>query len=304
MNNAWAASEQSRARKENYEYGEMAANSADKRTRALYNDFYSPEAMIEQYKAAGLSPSMMYGGTPGQGGMMGAQGTGANGPGAITYPYSITDAAQAAALFAQADKAKAETKNIEEDTILKELEERMSRMNVENELINWNIVNSTWVDPNTGKATSLFEMAKNNYSYESFLNDIREHEGEIDPTIYKETQTEQGQKTLRNIYESASRFSRDISILSKETVDAHFQMGIIQALENIDYTKLNAKAVKTELEKNIATNGLTEEQKSSWTHILDLIGKKGSTQRDIAVVLMMILSNFASHTGIKLSYGK
>ena len=114
LNNYWSERLQSQARLENYKYGEMAAENADRRTRALYNDYYSPAALLKQYQEAGLSPSLMFGGTPGQGGMSGAQGTGANGPGALYTPISMVEGAQAAALMAQAEKTKAETKVVEE----------------------------------------------------------------------------------------------------------------------------------------------------------------------------------------------
>lgn len=110
LNNYWAEKLQERARLENYKYGEMAAENADKRTRALYEDFYSPQALMNQYRKAGLSPSLMFGGTPGQGGMSGAQGSGASGLGSIFSPVSLVDQAQAAALFAQAEKTREETK--------------------------------------------------------------------------------------------------------------------------------------------------------------------------------------------------
>lgn len=110
LNNEMAAARAREDRAENYKYGEMAAENADRRTRALYNDFYSPEALLRQYNEAGLSPSMMFGGTPGQGGMSGAQGTGAHGIQTPYMPMSLVDAAQAAALFAQAEKTKEETK--------------------------------------------------------------------------------------------------------------------------------------------------------------------------------------------------
>ena len=110
INNAWASRQAEQDRQRNYYFGEMAADNADKRTRALYQDFYSPEALMRQYKAAGLSPSMMFGGTPGQGGMAGAQGSGASGPQTPFMPVSMVEAAQAAALFAQAEKTKEETK--------------------------------------------------------------------------------------------------------------------------------------------------------------------------------------------------
>lgn len=51
-------------RRLNYKYNEMAAENADKRTRALYNDIYSPKALLGQYAEAGLSPSLMFGEHP------------------------------------------------------------------------------------------------------------------------------------------------------------------------------------------------------------------------------------------------
>lgn len=77
FNNEEAYWREQEARKENYEYSERAAWNADTRTRRLYNDLYSPQAQMEQIKAAGLSPSLFYGDAGGVSGQAGAQGTGA-----------------------------------------------------------------------------------------------------------------------------------------------------------------------------------------------------------------------------------
>lgn len=98
-NNAVSSGMTAQARWENYHYNEMAADNADKRTRALYEDFYSPSALMRQYREAGLSPSMMFGGTPGQGGQSGAQGSGPAGP---QPTYSPMDLAYAANQMADA----------------------------------------------------------------------------------------------------------------------------------------------------------------------------------------------------------
>lgn len=111
LNNEYATQRSRQDRAENYFYGEKAANEADQRTRALYNDFYAPAALLKQYKEAGLSPSLMFGGTPGQGGMSGAQGSGAAGP---QTPIFGLDMAAAANLFAQAEKATEEAKSVRE----------------------------------------------------------------------------------------------------------------------------------------------------------------------------------------------
>ena len=52
-------------------YNEQAAENADERTRALYNDLYSPEAKARQLRQAGLSIGLMYG----QGGAGGTTST-------------------------------------------------------------------------------------------------------------------------------------------------------------------------------------------------------------------------------------
>ena len=68
--------------KQQFDHNEQAAINADARQRAQYHDMYSPTATLEQYKAAGLSPSMMLsGGAPTTGGnAQGAQGAGVSQP--------------------------------------------------------------------------------------------------------------------------------------------------------------------------------------------------------------------------------
>lgn len=85
--------------KDNYNYNEMAADNADKRTRALYEDYYSVQAQKKQLLEAGLSPSLAYGagggGSAGQAQPKGAQGNGASGLGGLPMDTSgINNAAQ------------------------------------------------------------------------------------------------------------------------------------------------------------------------------------------------------------------
>lgn len=113
INNEYANHRTQQDREANYYLNEQAAKQADLRTRALYNDFYSPEALLKQYKAAGLSPSLMFGGTPGQGGMSGAQGAGPSGPQTPVYGVDPLVGAQIANIMAQTKKTEAETDVIE-----------------------------------------------------------------------------------------------------------------------------------------------------------------------------------------------
>lgn len=102
-------------RKRNFYYNEMAADAADARTRALFTDLYSPSAMLEQYKLAGLSPSQMFAnGTGGVGsGQAGAQGAGGNGINGSVYGIDPMSIAQIGLIKAQTRKTEAEAANEE-----------------------------------------------------------------------------------------------------------------------------------------------------------------------------------------------
>lgn len=101
----------------NYQYGEMAADAADARTRALYNDLQSPSALLEQYKQAGLSPSLMYGqgGSAGAHPADGAQGSGASGLAPTTYGVNLMQGAEIALMKAQENKLNAEANKANAD---------------------------------------------------------------------------------------------------------------------------------------------------------------------------------------------
>lgn len=117
-NNVQAIAREREARDENFQYNEKAAENADARTRALYNDLYSPAAQMQQIKDAGLSPSIYAnGGMAGKSGTSGAQAAGANGVSPTVYGADPINAAIAAA---QLGKVKAETDNIKADTANKE----------------------------------------------------------------------------------------------------------------------------------------------------------------------------------------
>ena len=300
-NNEAAAQRAQQDRRENYMYGEMAANNADARTRALYEDIYSPASLMKQYKEAGMSPGMMLGGTPGQGGISGAHGTGAAGPQTQYMPYSMMEAAQIASLAAETAKTKAETKNIETDTTHKELENAMSEIATEKMQNEWSLINSRWHDIETGEETSLFEMADKYYSYESFLNAVRNDK--TDNGLKDLTTSEQGQQILRSIYTGASRFNRDIMTLSEETVSSKFQLDITKKLSEEGFIDLNAQAAISQLKQSVATNELTTQQKEAWNNLINRLGKNHSTTKDIIIVLGMILGNFANNTGIKINVG-
>lgn len=291
----WAAS---RAAQRNYKYGEMAASNADARTRALYNDFYSPKALTKQYQAAGLSPSMMYGGTPGQGGMSGAQGTGAAGTPQAYAPLSLLDAAQAAALNAQTEKTKAETKKVEAETTGTELQNAWQEFTNKEKSIEFKL-STSYLTTSNGEKTSLFELAEYANTYEDFLKKVKECAvNSNDLFIADSINTEQGQKVLRQIFTSASRLERDIKVLSEEGVNADFQIAIINALNKKGFAEQNAETALKELEAAGESADLTKEQKASFNHIIEKLRKMNSTTADIAIIASMIVGQYMQHHSI------
>lgn len=129
----------------NYQYGEMAADSAHGRTLDIYQrqkEDTSYKAQVQDALEAGLSPSIFgnQGAGGGQGGG-GAQGSGARGiqPADVAALEGVANerralsiegakaAAETARVYAEAKKTKAEIKNIEADTKKKEEETSTSQ---------------------------------------------------------------------------------------------------------------------------------------------------------------------------------
>lgn len=109
----------------NYGYGEMSADNAQARTKALFSEIYSPEAKVKQLKEAGLSVGMMYGqgGAGGTSSTAGAQGQGAGGQQG-KQPIGILQSAELGLMAAQAKKLEAEADNLDQDTKVKETQQQ------------------------------------------------------------------------------------------------------------------------------------------------------------------------------------
>ena len=122
LNNYLAGQRAQQDRRENYLLGEKAAENADRRTRALYNDLYSPSALMRQYKESGMSPGLLMGGTPGQGGMSGSINPGAGGIQTPYIPINAMEAAQLGMIKAQKENIEADTANKSADTAKKQKE--------------------------------------------------------------------------------------------------------------------------------------------------------------------------------------
>lgn len=119
------------------DHADKAAEDADRRTRALYNDIESPQAQKRALLDAGLSPGLIYG-QSGVGGSVqsGAQAQSPAMLGAIPFQMSnIMDVSQSAEMA----KANAEIANINTDTESKKadlpIKEQM-KANIQQEILN------------------------------------------------------------------------------------------------------------------------------------------------------------------------
>lgn len=116
LSNYLAAKRQNELIEKQYQLNEKAANNADARTRALYEDYQSPEALLKQYQSAGLSPSLMFGGSGAGGGAQpasGAQGAGVSGQSPVFFGIDPMKGAQLGLIEAQSRKLNAEADTIE-----------------------------------------------------------------------------------------------------------------------------------------------------------------------------------------------
>lgn len=105
----------------NYYLNEKAAKNADKRQRQQFHDLYSIQAQLKQIKDAGLSPSLMYGGVPSQGGASAPQG-GTRGGGSYTTPLDTAIMTDIENTKADTELKNAEAANLKKDTEKKQQE--------------------------------------------------------------------------------------------------------------------------------------------------------------------------------------
>lgn len=236
----------------NYKYNEMSAEQADKRQRALYEDYMSPSARIQQLKQSGLSPSLYADGSGGgnSGMTTGAQGAGAGGVGMHTFldPLNLAEIklkeAQARDLNANADKK--EGKNAEGAANIANLwaqaghhEAATALTEAQKTTADWNnYVLSNTADINIEKAFSLSEKA----AYDA----------------------------LKASYEV-------ISALAQAQVDeATISTKIDQAIANLNYTNTQTLLAKSGIKLNEANekralaeiNKWREELKINWKQLI------------------------------------
>lgn len=207
----------------NFHYNEKAADNADKRQRKQYEDLYSPKALLKQYAAAGLSPSMMMSGgqsAVGQSSAQGNQSSGIQGPYPNAQLIDPMQAAQIANINADTKLKQSQTENTETDTALKGQE----------------IINII-ADTNNKKIT----------------NRILSAEADLAELEYS-TSLQTAQATIRMAYsnaEKAANEARSLAVkadLDEATFDCAYQM----AYANLDNVLTDTALQKSEISVNKA----------------------------------------------------
>ena len=211
-------------RKRNYYWNEKAAEQADKRQREQYEDLYSPNALLSQYAAAGLSPSMMMSGGQSAVGQSSAQGNQSAG---VTGAYPSAQPTLDPLYNAQLENVKADTE---------EKKERAENLDKDTELKGQEIIN-------------LMTEDKNNRAKFRLIN----AEADLAELEYS-TDLQTAQATIRSAYanaEKAANQARSAAVhadLDEATFDCAYQM----AYANLDNVLTDTALAKSEINVNKA----------------------------------------------------
>lgn len=288
-------------RKQNYLYNEKSANAADARTRALYNDLYSPKALLQQYKDAGLSPSLMFGGGgPGGATPQGAQGEGASGLGVQTFGINPVDIAQTKLANAQAENIEADTKIKEKDADLKDIEKDCAEIDKQLKLNEYSLTNS-YIIGKDGNKECFMDIAEKNNTFQGFIHEIREraHDSnniDLQHIVY----TQQGWNILKEMYITSKEYNTKLNVLAQESSSAKLSNAVNKALEQEGFPQLSAESQVNTLKRVAEDEGLTGRELETWNSLLDDAKKKGNFWEKLLIILAAIFNKIFSRTSVNL----
>lgn len=281
--NEQAREREEEARIENYNLGERAARNADARTRSLYYDLYSPEAQMEQIKAAGLSPSLFYGDAGGVSGQAGAQGTGATGISPNVFGMSPIDFAQIRALNAEADLKQAQAKTESGENERGNAEIKSIIENTNNTMLKnvFQEYENSLEEINVTVEASLQETKIKNYieqtNYLSHITRSAKVKGDIDEASKNDV--------INYLHERTQNLAADtlLKIANKELAEA-----------NINLTKEQCKDLISQITTREGQLDLNRENLAA--QVAQWAVQNGLTQRDLNQKLTQIIWEGANGT--------
>lgn len=286
-------------RKRNFEYNEKAAENADKRQRKQYEDLYSPKALLEQYAAAGLSPSMMMSGGQSATGTSSAQGnmsTGIQGP----YPGAqLIDPLQAA----QIANIQTDTEGKRTDNTIKDIERKLREKSAALESAELDLMGMYLYNQDTKKTESLMQAATRFNNYNDFINYI---EKDINiknlPELQIYIKSNAGQKTLQDIIKSAHNIDKEIAKIEGDKEYANIMLETYQRLSQDDFAKLSAEERTSELRKIVENNNLEADKKKTINDIFN--GIENENLRSFLMVLYMLGDRYLGSVSASYNAGK
>lgn len=293
INNQYAEEREQKARADNFQYNEKAANAADERTRRLYSDLYSPKAQMQQLKETGLSPSIFAsGGLAGKSGVSGAQGQGAGG---ISPNVFAADPIGAAVAASQIQKTKAEAKKLEGET--NSIELKNSEQKYRNALLKYeeftarisNEITTNLVMNDNGVEKTIYDYATESETYKQFNDRMMNANYDNHPVAKTFLKTEAGQKQLRTIYYEVKQHENEMQLIETSLAEAKLREQIANALDSQDYSSTNAEAIIASLKASIEASQLTSQQKGAWNELLE--GIENKSIKNGLIILGMLLSN-------------
>lgn len=287
------------------DFANEQAEKADARTRALYNDLQSPEAIRRQLEQAGLSVGMMYG----QGGVGGHMSSGAQAASPMPLNHasipmgSILDA-QTANMIANTLKTEAETKKTnaeakkaeseipknEKTALLLDEQINKTRAEVQTEMAK---LNQIIAETNVSKATESEIKART--AYQETLNEIANIDLSTRDAINHAT-LEQLETNIQKLHQESAKLGLDIEIVEK-TKKAVIRKAIYECLSTVYNYENILPEQKTLIEKTIgkvANEGVTAfynaQTEKDVYNALDNLGSNKGAFKVMAEIIKILIS--------------
>lgn len=290
VNNWLGEMRENRAVQRDYYLSERAADKAAQRQGEMYERFFSPEALMRQYNAAGLSPGLMMGGAPGSsmGGSSAPQGGAAMQPSTFIPIDVLGQITQIENIKANTKKTEAEAEKIKEDTKGSELQNIWQKMINDEKFQTWKIftTNHLKTDENgVNRPYSLTDLALDSEDWETFREATK---------LLGLGSSQNEMEALKQIYTNSLRLGKEISVIQGEKGSAEFNLKVLEALNKKDFANNNAESIVQYLKQNVETNKLTEEQKKAWNDLLEEVGKRSKTAKQVLLIIGMMIDKAMS----------
>lgn len=214
-----------------HRYNETSAENAYNRQKQLITQFYTPGAQVRMLEEAGLSPSLMYGGTGQAGSTSAPQAQGVGLPQSNMQPV---DYANIMLANAQARKLNAEAEVVEE----KGKEEAESR------------IAKAYADAGNAEAATALTNAETSFTKLNTEIATASKESNIYKIFYESKKVEQEYLNALEVVRN-SKVQADIAEETKDAAIKQIRANAEKAFEEIGLTTQQIEALKNQINTNI-----------------------------------------------------